>query len=370
MLNSPQTTPKLVQLSKLILADLTSLQSIGMQDAQALTDIAIEHGVAALLAQVLEHHKLKKTFFASLINYQMHQSLRNQLLEQQFHQTLTQLTESGVQFVVLKGYALGHAVYSNSLLRTKADVDIIIRTDDKNSVVAAFESMGFANPRGWNPTAIINQFSMRKTLSPGVNVDFDIHLRLSNELGVENILKFDELAGAADPKTLRNIPLVCKSHGLIHAIVHLLHHRNVGDAVKLIWLYDLLLLCRQMTHSEKAHFRQCVDEKGLGTLAKFALDLANQHFEDASLKNVIEILDGATTNAELDYLIRVDSRSSQFWRSLKQRSSVREKWLFIKEMAFPPAQEVYQKYGKQPGYLMPFFYIRRLLGGVIKHLVN
>ncbi|GAA6184555.1 nucleotidyltransferase family protein [Aliiglaciecola sp. NS0011-25] len=370
MLNSPQTTPKLVQLSKLILADLTSLQSIGMQDAQALTDIAIEHGVAALLAQVLEHHKLKRTFFASLINYQMHQSLRNQLLEQQFHQTLTQLTESGVQFVVLKGYALGHTVYTSPLLRTKSDVDIFINSDDKNEIIEVFESMGFRNPRGWNPTAIINQFSMRETLSPGVNVDFDIHLRLSNELGVENILKFDELANAADTKTLRNIPLVCKSHGLIHAIVHLLHHRNVGDAVKLIWLYDLLLLCRQMTHSEKAHFRQCVDEKGLGTLAKFALELANSYFKDESIHRVLGLIDGASSNPELIYLTTIDSRSKQLQRSLQQRKSLPEKWLFIKETAFPPAQEIYQKYGKQPGYLMPFFYIRRLIGGVIKYLAN
>ncbi|MDO6712871.1 nucleotidyltransferase family protein [Aliiglaciecola sp. 2_MG-2023] len=347
-----------------------SLESLEPKNATSLTELAIEHGVAAILYGVLQQSHCKSPLFNSLADFQIHQNLRNQLLAQQFQHTLIQLTATGIKFVVLKGFALSHTVYPNPLLRTKADVDILIRIEDKNTVISAFESMGFSNPRGWNPTAIINQFSMRKTLSPGLNVDFDIHLRISNELGVENILTFDELMTSADMKTLKSIPLACKAHGLIHAIVHLLHHRNVGDTVKLIWLYDLLLLCQQMSTSDKAHFRKCVDEKGLGELAKFALKLANQHFEDESIDKVVEILEGVSTNPELEYLIRVDSRTNQFRRSLKQRKSFREKWLFIQEMAFPPAQEIYQKYGKQPSYLMPYFYVRRLIGGVIKLLFN
>ncbi|MEP4891155.1 MAG: nucleotidyltransferase family protein [Aliiglaciecola sp.] len=331
-------------------------------------NIAIEHGVAAVLARVIETNQSQKSFFKDLTNFQLHQNLRNQLIDQQYYPTLIKLSEAGIHFVVLKGYALSHTVYPTPLLRTKADVDIIIRIDDKDAVINAFKTMGFSNPRGWNPTAIINQFSMRKTLSPGVNVDFDIHLRLSNERGVENIITFDELLKAADTNTLQNVPLVSKPYALIHAIVHMLHHRNVGDTVKLIWLYDLLLLCQTMNPDEKQTFRKLIDKKGLTKLANFALNLANSYFSDPSLVLTIEKLRDASSNSELDYLITIETRYQQFKRSFKQRESVLEKWMYIKEMAFPPAAEVYRKYGKKPAYYLPFLYIRRFIGGVIKHL--
>ena len=365
-----QIAPKLAVLSKLILGELMSLESLEPKDATVLTELAIEHGVAAILYEVFQQNKYINPLFNSLADFQMHQNLRSQLLAQQFQHTLAQLAANGIKFVVLKGFALSHTVYLNPLLRTKADVDILIRIQDKNEIINAFESMGFSNPRGWSPTAIIKQFSMRKTLSPRLNVDFDIHFQISNELDVANILTFDELIASADIKTLPAIPLVCKSHGLIHAIVHLLHHRNVGDTVKLIWLYDLLLLCNKMSSVDKAYFKKCVDEKGLGELANFALKLANQHFEDEGINAVIETLEGVSTRSELEYLTRVDSRTDQFRRSLKQRQGLQEKLLFIKEMTLPPAQEIYQKYGKQPSYLMPFFYIRRMTSGLFKHLFS
>ncbi|MFA3791378.1 nucleotidyltransferase family protein [Aliiglaciecola sp. SL4] len=368
--STEQIEPKSSLLSKLLLTDPAKLQSLSKNDVEELTELAIEHGVAALLVQVLQQRQLKTPLLSSLADFQLHQDMRNQLIEQQYQQTLIQLTKAEINFVVLKGYALGYTVYNNPSLRTKSDVDIIINSDNKNEIVEAFETMGFRNPRGWSPTALLNQFSMRKTLSPGLNVDFDIHLRLSNELGIENILTFDELMDSADTSTLQNIPLVSKPHGLIHAIVHLLHHRNVGDTVKLIWLYDLVLLCQKMSQLEINEFRKNIDEKGLGTLSKFALDLANVYFEDESIQNVLNSLDGASSNPELLYLTTIDSRTQQLQRSLQQRKSLGEKWLFIKEMAFPPAQEIYQKYGKKPPYLLPFYYLRRLIGGVIKYLAN
>lgn len=337
-------------------------------DSDDLVKLAVEHGVAALLFDAIQQNPNFKQLAHVLRSFQSHQDLRNQIVEQHFKHALHTLSDRNIKLVVLKGFALGHTVYSSHLMRTKSDVDIIVAVNDSDTVNAVFTSLGYKNPRGWTPTEIINQFSMRKTLSPGLNVDFDIHLHLSNELGVEDILTFDELSEAADTSTLQNIPLVSKPHALIHAIVHLLHHRNVGDTVKLIWLYDLVLLCQKMSSAEKQQFIQCVDNKGLTTLATFALGLANDYFEDEHISSFIIGLNGKDVNPKLNYLVEIDNRSLQFFRSLKQRHSGREKWLFIKEMAFPPAAEIYRKYGKQPKYLLPVFYVRRFFGGIVKHI--
>ncbi|GAC12895.1 nucleotidyltransferase family protein [Aliiglaciecola lipolytica] len=349
-------------LEKTLEADVTSI------DTAEIAKIAVEHGVAALLFNAIKSNPNFVQLANALSSFQTHQDLRNQLLDKHYMQALHALSNANIKYVVLKGFALGQSVYPSHLYRTKSDVDIIIAPGDYNTINNVFESLEYRNPRGWTPTEIINQFSMRKTLSPGLHVDFDIHLHLSNELGVEDILTFDELAEAADNATLVNIPLVSKPHALIHAIVHLLHHRNVGDTVKLIWLYDLYLLCQKMSNAEQQQFIDSVDIKGLSKLAKFALSLAYSYFEDECLQAFINGLHDKRVNPKLDYLVQIDSRSSQFFRSLRQRRSVSEKWFFIKEMAFPPAAEIYRKYGKQPKYLLPIFYFRRIFGGIIKHL--
>jgi hypothetical protein len=110
-----------------------------------------------------------------------------------------------VTVTVLKGFALANTLYNHPALRPRTDIDILIHPSDKKAIKGIFQAMRYYNPRDWEPKAIINQFSMKKPLSKGLDVMFDIHLKISNSKGIENILNYDELLTNADTSTLEGV---------------------------------------------------------------------------------------------------------------------------------------------------------------------
>lgn len=332
--------------------------------------LAVEHGVAGLLSESLQYHPTHKLspITKRAQKYALHHSRRIALLDHQYQQVLQALHQNHIRFIVLKGYALAFTVYARPALRSRSDIDILIDPNQQAKLTKVMTEMGFTNPRGWQPKEILNQFSMRKTLSAGLNVDFDIHLKINNDVSLKGLLQLDELLTNATLLNQPNVPVISIPYGIIHAAIHLLHHRNVGDMVKLIWLYDLLLLCEAITHDQQQQLVEAVDQKRLKKPICFALSLANEMFDNTALKSVIASLADCGSDEGFNYLLEVDSQKTQFRRALAERKTWREKWRYCQEVLFPPAAEITMKYGKKSSLWLPFYYVKRAWQGVIKRL--
>jgi hypothetical protein len=343
-------------------------------------DLAIKHGIAGQLAGNLNTPISKQEsrpivdFKKKIDVYYKHASAMTTFIDAEGLLVLRRLHAANINVTVLKGFALANTLYNHPALRPRTDIDILIHPRDKEVIKGIFQSMEYYNPRGWEPKAIINQFSMKKPLSKGVNVLFDIHLKISNSKGIENILNYDELLINADTSTLQNINLINQPYALIHAIFHLLNHRAAGDLVKLIWLYDIYLIIEQLDEKMRLDLLELIKVKGLATLVLFTLRLTMQYFPSQKLAALTAVIKHTevqeTANSSFDYLLGENRGFSGLLRRLKLTEGLGNKLNVIKETVLPPPAEIYAKYGEHSGWPLSLLYLRRLLFGLIKSVKN
>jgi hypothetical protein len=231
-----------------------------------------------------------------------------------------------------------------------------------------FTEHGYVNPRGWEAKVMMNQMSQRKWLSDDFYVDFDVHLKISNNKRLENTLSLNQLLNSNQTDKDTGSHLVGFAHALLHAIFHLMNHRSEGDLIKLIWYYDIFLLNEKLNEQENNDFLQLVNEAGLSKVTIKALELTTQYFDSLAIHKIISALDPTMAAAEFDSMLTINSKKSVFLENLKNQPSLKIKWLLVKEMAFPPPAGIYAKYGRQNKQPLILLYVRRIVGGIIKYL--
>lgn len=335
-------------------------------------EVAIKHGVVGIIHEKIKNITVSSDFpeFISKIN-NYHDSYRilNNFIDYEATSVLKRLKKEKIDVVVLKGFSLAQQVYSAPNLRPKTDIDILIRSEDKEIIKNMFQSLGYINPRGWEPKAIINQFSYKKTLGKGVSVYFDIHLKISNSKKIENILNYEDLLNNANTKTCDGINLVNIPHALTHAVFHLLGHKSSGDMVKLIWYYDIYLLVKTISDNEKQELLTLVNNTGLANLMSHTLNLTSQYFPSKELTVLLKELKGMAFDSNYNYLLGNTSGAKGLWFTLQATDSLKEKISVIKETVFPPPAEIYVKYGKHTKWPLIMLYIRRIISGTLKYLM-
>ncbi|MBU3004342.1 nucleotidyltransferase family protein [Paraglaciecola arctica] len=337
-------------------------------DELTLFNLAVQHGVTALVKQnkaILESNRFI-AFYQKVDAFNKHKTIATNFFDAEAAKLLRLLVQQGTPFVVLKGFALARTIYPNSNMRTKADIDLLISEKDVDKVKQIFKQQDYFNPRGWEPKVIINQFSQRKTLSEKLNVDFDIHLKISTNKRLENVLSLEQLLEHSVTDNETKAQFVGFAPALLHAIFHLMNHRARGDLIKLIWYYDIFLLCEKLYDQDPNEFLQLVNEVGLGKVTIKTLELTTEYFDSPAINNIIDTLESSQAAPEFDSLLTINSKSALLLESFSNQPSLKEKWLFLKETVFPPQAEIYAKYGVNNKQPLIWLYIRRIFNGLIE----
>ncbi len=332
-------------------------------------DAAICHGVVGLIHQKVKNSAVTSDLSEQLSAYHNNYKILNNFIDHEATNVLKLLKKEKIDVVVLKGFSLAQQVYSAPYLRPKTDIDILIRAEDSENIKQIFQSLGYSNPRGWEPKAIINQFSYKKTLAKGINVYFDIHLKISNSKRIENILNYKDLLRSANTTTIDGINLINIPHALTHAVFHLLGHKASGDMVKLIWYYDIYLLIKAATDNEKQELITLINNTGLANLMTNTLKLTAQYFPSKELAALLKELEYMPFDDNYNYLLGNTSGVKGLWLTLQATNSLKEKVSVIKETAFPPPAEIYVKYGKHTKWPLSVLYIRRIISGSLRYLM-
>jgi hypothetical protein len=251
-------------------------------------------------------------------------------------------------------------------VRPKTDIDILINTPDQAKLQAVFEELGFHNPRGWQPKAIINQYSMKKQLSKGLNVYFDIHLKISNDKRIEQILTYQELITCTNTKAIEGVLLIDRPFSLIHAVVHLLHHRAQGDLVKLIWHYDIYLLINTFSTEESAKLAILANQKKLNKVLLYCISLTQKYFDSEEIRALTLKLAAENLDDHYDYLLLNQNGFKGSWGQIKATKGIFKKIVFIRETLFPPTAEIHIKYGTNSNQPLAYLYLKRIVGGCLK----
>lgn len=343
-------------------------------DQSLLFNMAVEHGVTGLIySNFAKLNTLElKQFFAQIKSFNQHKVIATRFLDEEAKKLLNFFVEQNIPVVVLKGFALAHAIYPTPESRTKSDIDILIDPKYHQQTKQVFSQQGYKNPRGWEPTAISNEFSMSKRIGEGMHVLFDVHTKISNSKVIEDLITFEEISSSANVTSLLGIKLVNKPYALIHAIVHLLNHRSAGDMIKLIWHYDIYLLVEQFAPLELKQTKQLIAQKGLARICAACLELTLGYFDSLKLEELQQWCKQSDvqtqSNQKYDVLLGSTSGFNSLFVTLKNTQGWLNKWLVIQEMALPPKAEIYNKYGHSTKQPLAWLYLRRIIGGVVKAL--
>ncbi len=293
------------------------------------------------------------------------------LLYQQLQRLLAALC-AVTPVVVLKGAALGPALYPEPALRPLSDIDLLIPEGDLPAATAVLHSLGYAEVPELTPG--INrlvEYHTRFDGGPGSNVTVEIHWRL--------------VAGAADwrspsqawfwqqrepwqPASITgptastgSVPstLTPTAH-LIYLAAHLMLQHG-GAGARLIWLYDLHLLIGQ--HGDRIQWDLAIKQASTfrWTAALHDALVATQAYFDTTLpEGVLNRLQALADTVTSTFIRRKATTAptptmSEWFKimALEPRARV----TFVLSLLWPSPAYIRWRYQPRPSRLWPLYYL-------------
>lgn len=350
------------------LAQLINMPSSNSYDSAFTAEELIENGLAALaLENTLFTNDCETLNTIRKVDQQL--KIIHELQFQQFKKLFKSLDEAKIPFVVLKGWALSYSVYPSPHQRPKTDIDIIISENYKSEIVAIFTRLNYTNPRGWEPRAIIDQFTMRKPIAKGINASVDVHLKISDDKLIHQALSWEYIYSNTHTNKALSAKIPCKSLLIMHASVHLLHHYSHGDFVKLIWLYDIHLIIKECSESDILKLVEMLSNTNLAKPVKRVIQDVLTILPSPKTQHILEQIDGIAGSPQFDYLLDEPSLVRSYIRKLNQTEGLRLKLAMLREIFFPPKEEIFRKYGKVSTPMLPYYYILRIVSGTVRRLL-
>ena len=355
-------------MSKKILAcylDSTD-KSVLSKYLQPSLDVIIENGVAGLILEknIANYGILNEETIERLVKFDQQLEIIHLLQENLFKKLFQTLHQSDIDFLILKGWALSYLVYKKQHHRPKTDLDILINSQQVGAILEIFSNLGFYNPRGWIPSQIIDQFTMRYDLAKGITANVDIHLKLTNDKAIQDIFIWENLNN--NPIYISDLSSYSpnKTYLILHAIIHFLHHRANGDFLKLIWYKDIEILVESLTPDEESNLLEEINKLQLGFVVSFCIFNISSLLKSKRLNELKEKSILVKSNKKYNYLTSRPSRTKLILRNFTYSKGIKNKFLFLKETLFPHIEEIENKYGKDSRVPKLFLYLMRIIMGI------
>lgn len=339
------------------------------------------HGATALLYERLSR---REKWPQSVLDAIRRQALSQTMWELRHKQVLTELIEEltkfDVQPLIFKGTALAYDLYSNPVLRSRGDTDIIIASRDLARCRDILLSQGFRREFAIPGEFVSYEESWTLIGSDSVRNTIDLHRKINNSELLSRLFTYDELRALAVslPALCPQALAACRVHALLLACMHRAAHMHTpyytdgvayygGD--RLIWLYDIHLLAATLTSEEWADVVRLALKKGLCGTCLDGLECARVNLgtqvPEFALTSLVEV-----GQAELPTTYLNASNLRQQWMDYCAHSGFWRKTTFLKELIFPSADYMRRKYPDSHARLLPYLYTRRAVSGVTKRLAR
>ena len=342
-------------------------------DADAIIECSETEGTTPLLHHAISRsgagHQYPPALEEKLRSLAMHYSAAYMAQRREFESLVRLFNDNGLDFVVLKGEALACRYYDNPYLRTRGDFDLLFR--DKQSAENAWcllEGLGYSRNLTLDGRYVGFQFTCWKEIAGGMRVYLDIHNRISDYVAIAGLFSFDEILRDSSPVQYGSgeiripDPVFC----LVHACLHRISNRPSGTENRLIWLYDIHLICRSLSDSQWKHLEKMAGKKQIAAAVKNGLDTAVENFATPVPAGIDTAL-AAMASEEDPVYFRSRRRWLYYWNDLKSIEGSSNKLRFVREHFFPSLAYMRKKYGFGSPFLLPVYYIKRLTGGFGKY---
>lgn len=291
---------------------------------------------------------------------------------------LAQLAKVGVRPVLFKGTALAYTLYPARALRARGDTDLIISPGARSQASAALEALGFTKQLDTGGEFVFYQASFISPDEGGGQHALDVHWRISNSELLSRLFDYQELFRKACPVPRLGPDALAAGRvdALLLACMHRATHHQApyyvdgvayrgGD--RLIWLYDIHLLAGGFSQAEWDELIGRAREKGLLAVCRQGIERAQARFHTAIPEEVVAAMrPQGRPEAAAQYLGGGALR--QQWMDFVAIAGTANKMRFLADTAFPPAGYLRQKYPLGRSDWLPWLYLRRVSGGLLKRL--
>ena len=348
----------------------TQPMPIADEHVDDLIDYLQQNGIAALIIETLEQNnytaQLPERLLQKLLKNRRQSAIKEMYKKEHLLKTLDLLAEHQIRCLILKGTALAYSLYQKPYLRPRVDCDLLIARHDKQKLEWILNNAGFNRSPGISGTLISHQATYSQQQA-GMHFHYDIHWKISNRNAYADRFVFNDLYQRRTKLDALSDQAYClnKIDALLHAIVHYYGHIS-KERERLIWLYDLHLFIEHFNTEDWQLVLKQSDQLGLDPMLLKSLIVCQQHFNSDIPETVVKQLGKSKqTLTEIEQR-RVSgepwSRVEQFksdWASL----TFSKRCLLIKEYLFPPAEFVLQQNNAGNIWLLPYYYIKRLVKG-------
>lgn len=312
------------------------------------------HGLSPLLAARLAD-RLDGEPRERLDTARRHLIAQEVIWDEQLARVMDALAARDIPVLIFKGQGLCHTHYPEAGMRTRCDMDLLIRPEDRAAVADVLTSTGYEASTAATGEHTLTQTMFSRDIG-GLMCVFDVHWQVSNRPGLAGVFGFDDLMA-------RSVPVNGLPHqrcpGTVDALLLACAHRAGHHAHedRWIWLYDVHLLCSQLSEQDWARFVEVAQRAALGGLCRETLDSARSLFGTALDPAAMDALEGDTDGLEYLKSGRLDQ-----WRVDAAGQPARQRVSWAREHLFPSPAYMRERYGKG-GVWLPFLYMYRALRG-------
>ena len=280
------------------------------------------------------------------------------------------LSAENLRFLIMKGSMLAHTLYSQPHFRERFDTDVLF--PDKQSSDKAWEILqneGYERRNTLDGEFVGYQFGCGRELSKGFYSALDIHRKL-NDIGFfANMFEFDELFQQSIP--IPQLGPDTRGFNPVYALLLACIHRIIniplgGDQNRLIWIYDMHLLCNSFTEQQWQTFCTLAIEKQLTGVCLDGLYVSEQFFDTQippeHRENLIE-------SAKKEHFSphKIKTRRDLYQLDFISNKGVINKTRQLKEHLFPSTEFMVNKYQLKSKLLLPYYYVIRIVRGLKKY---
>ena len=343
-----------------------------------LVDVFLErseyHGVQALLYERLHG---ASDWPPALLDALHRQAIAGTMWELRHQQVVAEmlaaLAQIGIEPVLFKGTALAYSLYPSPALRTRGDTDLFVPAQERTRVMDALAGLGFARVLELGEL-MSYQACLTREVAGGGEHTLDLHWKISNSEVLSRLFDYDELRQAAMPlPTLAPHALGAGPvHALLIACMHRAGHKQApyyvdgvahysGD--RLIWLVDIHLLALAFTAAQWDEFLALARQKGLRAVCLEGIEQTRSRFATPVPQQVLDELGRpGPLEPAAEYLDAKHLRRR--WLDLCAHEGLGGKLRFVRELAFPPAAYMRDRFPHARPNWLPWLYILRGLGGL------
>jgi hypothetical protein len=324
---------------------------------------------------------LKQDYFANAV--------RVMRMLHELETVLAALTAASIPHMVLKGAALGEAVYHNVAVRPLSDLDLLVHREDAVMARRVIEDLGYApyHPE-MRPDALIEdykEFALVKAAGTGSQMSgasvVDLHWRLLPDYvegGAEAMAWFWATAMRLDEGKVTSLTLGPEAQVLYLAAHLSLSHGDTSTLGQLVWLADVALLLgpgaglldwSQLFERARAYglvrpLRETLlhlHDAWNVTLPPTALDRLTDLRPSAHEAWVERVLaaNGATQGR----------LHAGFFAVLASLPSWRQRFVYVGNHLFPSRAYMARRYGVRSVLALPFVYLYRGMVG-FHHMIK